>query len=197
MRIPGRLRLTILISAVVVLSGLVYVLNFPSGRPSVSRETGEVAGVVAGALSPLKLSSSAFPDQGKIPLRYTCDGENVSPPLEIANVPEAAAGLALLVEDIDAPSGSFWHYFLGNLDPRLEIIGEKTVPDGAFLGENDFGQTAYGGPCPPSGTHRYLFRLYALDRKLPLLSENTKGRLQVLMNGHILAQTILTGLYSR
>lgn len=186
-----------LFGLVVILSGVLG-LNHWRKRPSAGeRNEGEKVGSVAGALSPLKLRSPAFADQEEIPPRYTCDGENVNPPLEIGNVPEMAKSLALLVEDMDTPTGSFWHWFVGNIDPRLGFIRENNIPGGSFLGLNDFSRKAYGGPCPPSGRHRYLFRLYALDKELPFFAAATKRELTELLRNHVLAQTALTGFYRR
>lgn len=190
--------LTLAFFGLVVILGGVFVLNHWGTRASVGEQNkGGGAGRVAGALSPLKLQSPAFADQEEIPPRYTCDGENVNPPLEIKDVPQEAKSLALLLEDVDASGGSFWHWFVGNIDPRLKLIRENSVPAGSFLGLNDFGRKAYGGPCPPSGRHRYLFRLYALDKELPFLATAIKRELMALLQDHILAQTTLTGFYRR
>src|SRR5690348_1063049 len=109
----------------------------------------------------LQLTSAAFTNNGVIPVRYTCNGQNLSPPLTIADVPNGAKSLALILHDPDAPRGNFTHWLLWNVGPQLSSLAEGTVPAGARQGMADFGKVAYGGPCPPSGTHRYMFDLYA------------------------------------
>jgi Raf kinase inhibitor-like YbhB/YbcL family protein len=143
----------------------------------------------------MTISSPAFTNGGNIPSKYTCDGANVSPPLELHDVPATAKSLALIVDDPDAPSGTFTHWFVWNIDPK-----EKTIAEGARFphqGINDFGRTGYGGPCPPSGTHRYFFKLFALDRELALPSGPKRGRLETEMKGHVVARAELMGRYAR
>ena len=111
----------------------------------------------------MRISTPAFENGGDIPLRYTCDGENISPPLVIDDVPTEAKSLALIVEDPDAPRGTFIHWVMWGLEPTIHDVPEGKVPLKARQIKNDFGAPRYGGPCPPSGTHRYYFRLFALD----------------------------------
>lgn len=144
----------------------------------------------------MRLSSPAFGDQQRIPGKFTCDGENTSPPLEIANVPDKAKSLALVLEDPDAPYGTFIHWTLWNLSPRLSRIEENQEPRESVCGKNSWGHNRYGGPCPPTGTHRYEFRLYALDTYLDISGSSNRDQLQDAMEGHILAVARLTGLYS-
>lgn len=143
----------------------------------------------------MQLSSPAFAHQGTIPAKYTCDGVNASPPLAISGVPPRADSLVLLVEDPDAPGGTFVHWVVYDIPPATEKIPENTAP--GTMGINNFRQTAYGGPCPPSGTHRYYFRLYALDRKLDLSPGRSKKQVEQAMTGHVLAQAELMGRYAR
>ncbi len=145
----------------------------------------------------LKISSQAFVHNGYIPARYTCDGNDVNPPLEIANVPAEAKSLALIVDDPDAPVGMWVHWVAWNIDPATREIGEDSVPRSAMQGKNDWKRSSYGGPCPPSGVHRYFFKLYALDTRLNLGAGTTKKDLEKAMQGHILASTELIGLYKR
>ena len=152
--------------------------------------------------SVMKLTSSDFQQGGGIPSRYTCDGQNVSPPLAWEDVPAVAKSLALISDDPDAPMGTWVHWVLWNLPPDTRQLGEgfptgATLPDGAMQGTTDFGRTGYGGPCPPSGAHRYFFKLYALDAMLSLKPGSTKAQLEAAMNGHILAQAELMGTYQR
>lgn len=145
----------------------------------------------------LKLSSSAFKHNDSIPSKYTCDGADVNPPLVIENAPLNAKSLALIVDDPDAPSGNWVHWVVWNIDPTTNEIRENTVPSGALQGINDFRRHDYGGPCPPSGTHRYFFKLYALDMMLGLGPKANKAELERAMKGHVIAQVELIGLYRR
>ena len=145
----------------------------------------------------LKVTSSAFSDGGKIPKKYTCDDSNVNPPLRIENLPNAVKSLALIVDDPDAPGGTWTHWLLWNIDPKATEIGEHSVPQNAVQGTSDFGDARYGGPCPRSGAHRYYFRAYALDATLSLPSSATKSAVEKAMAGHIIAQGSLMGTYSR
>jgi Raf kinase inhibitor-like YbhB/YbcL family protein len=145
----------------------------------------------------LKISSPVFENNGKIPQKYTCDGKDVNPPLKIENVPPSAKSLALIVDDPDAPAGMWVHWVLWNIDPKTGGIEENTAPKGALQGVNDFRKHNYGGPCPPSGTHRYFFKLYALDSPLNLGTDSKKTDVEKAMKGHILAQSEIIGLYKR
>ena len=144
----------------------------------------------------MELSSRAFEHGERIPPRYTCDGPNVSPPLTIAGVPQGARALALVMDDPDAPAGTWDHWVVWNIPPETVEIAEDTEPEGV-QGITDFGVPGYGGPCPPSGTHRYQFRLYALDRELDLAEGSTKDQLETVVKEHVLAEARLTGLYRR
>jgi Raf kinase inhibitor-like YbhB/YbcL family protein len=146
---------------------------------------------------PLVLSSSVFSYNAMIPATYTCDGVNINPQLSIGNIPEGTKSFALLVDDPDAPVGDWVHWIAFNISPDVKSISEGSVPSGAIQGKNDFGVNAYGGPCPPSGTHGYMFKLYALDTKLSIGVGSTKFQLLSAMNGHILDQAYLKGNYSR
>jgi len=145
----------------------------------------------------LKIISSAFPSDGSIPAKYTCDGADLSPPLEIGDVPAPAKSLALIVDDPDAPVGNWVHWVVWNIDPGIREVGEGKVPARGIEGKNDWGRNSYGGPCPPSGTHRYFFKLFALDTTLNLGHATTKKDLERAMEGHILARGQLIGLYKR
>lgn len=146
----------------------------------------------------LSLISFTFKDGETIPAKYTCSGENVNPPLTISGVPQEAQSLVLIVDDPDAPMGTWDHWILFNIDPTVTAIEEDAVPAGALQGTTSFGERKYGGPCPPPGpAHRYLFKLYALDTKLNLEAGAGKLQIEEEMAGHILAQTQLMGLYSR
>ena len=142
----------------------------------------------------LTVYSTVFSHKGHIPSEYTCDGKDINPPLEVENIPEGTKSLALIMEDPDAPRGTFDHWLVWNISPN-EAISEQTNP--GISGTNDFGKTGYGGPCPPSGVHRYFFKVYALDSKLELLAGADKKTLLEAMNGHILSEGEIMGLYQR
>jgi len=144
----------------------------------------------------MKITSSAFQEGANIPSKFTCDGENTSPPLQIADIPSEAKSLALVVDDPDAPSGLFTHWAVWNIPPQTTAVGEGNAPKGV-QGTNDFGKSGYGGPCPPSGTHRYYFKVFALDRELDLPFGAKRGQLDAAMKGHVVAQGELIGRYSR
>lgn len=145
----------------------------------------------------LKISSPAFEHNGSIPAKYTCDGADLNPPLLIGAVPEGTKSLALIVDDPDAQGGAWVHWVLWNISPNTADIREGSLPKGAQEGVNDFRRHAYGGPCPPSGTHRYFFRLYALDTLLTLAPGARRADLERAMKGHVLAQAELMGLYKK
>ena len=145
------------------------------------------------------ISSSAFAHEGEIPIEYTGEGEDLTPPLKWAGVPEGCQSLALIVDDPDAPDPKapkmvYVHWVLYNLPPGAGGVGEK-LPAGTLEGLNDWKRTGYGGPMPPIGRHRYFFKLYALDVELPDLGEPTKEELLKAMKGHVLDETVLMGTY--
>ncbi|HOZ56103.1 MAG: putative kinase inhibitor protein [Parcubacteria group bacterium ADurb.Bin316] len=143
----------------------------------------------------MQLQSEAFGNNQKIPDKYTCNGANVNPPLLIFDAPQGAKTLALVVDDPDSLPSNWSHWLVWNIDPTTKSIIEDSVPLGATEGMTDFGRAGYGGPCPPSGTHRYFFKLYALDNILNLSSDADKKDLETAIDGHILDQAILIGLY--
>ena len=144
----------------------------------------------------MKITSPAFQEGGNIPSKFTCDSGNTSPPLQIADVPSGAKSLVLIADDPDAPSGLFTHWMAWNISPQTNAIAEGSAPKGVH-GTNDFGRSGYGGPCPPSGTHRYYFKIFALDRELDLPAGTKRSQLDAAIKGHIVAQGELMGRYSR
>lgn len=148
-------------------------------------------------MNTLKISSTAFKHNKMIPEKYTCDGADKSPPLAFEGVPENAKSLALIVDDPDAPRGTWVHWVVWNIDPGTKGIAEGSVPEEALQGMNDYRRLDYGGPCPPSGTHRYFFKLYALDTPLHMGKGAAKTDLEKSMKGHILAQAEIIGLYRK
>jgi Raf kinase inhibitor-like YbhB/YbcL family protein len=150
----------------------------------------------------IKVTSVAFQQGQPIPRAYSCSGVNVSPPLEWTGVPKAAKTIAIVVDDPDAPGGPWVHWLLYNVP--ADNIGfvenvpmSETLKAGGFQGKNDFGKIGYGGPCPPSGTHRYFFKLYAVDAELPLTAGATRADLEKALAGHVLAQGELMGTFQK
>jgi Raf kinase inhibitor-like YbhB/YbcL family protein len=152
----------------------------------------------------LTLTSTAFADGGEIPRLYTCQGQDISPPLAWNGVPPGAKSLVLIVDDPDAPDPAkpqrTWvHWVLYNLPPDAAGLAEAVpaagLPPGTETGLNDWGRTDFGGPCPPIGRHRYFHKLYALDIRVGSLSSPTKGAVEAAMKGHVLAQATLMGTY--
>lgn len=150
--------------------------------------------------NPFTLKSTAFKDGAVIPAKHACDGDDVSPFLEIRNPPAGTATFALIVDDPDATRGTpFTHWLLWNIPGNTQYLAEDSIPQGAVQGMNDFGRIGWGGPCPPRGAapHRYQFTIYALDTSLSLSPGGTKDELLALMEGHVLGKAVLTGLYAR
>lgn len=145
----------------------------------------------------MKLTSPAFGHNQDIPSKFTCDGENVNPPLSFLDIPENTKSLVLIVDDPDAQAKIWIHWTVFNIDPTVSEIAKNCVPQGGVEGMTDFGKPGYGGPCPPSGTHRYFFKLYALDITLNLSQNADKKAIEDAMQGHIFASAELVGLYSR
>lgn len=142
------------------------------------------------------LTSPAFVDGTAIPSAYTCDGKNVHPELQILGVPEGTKSLALIVDDPDSPTGTWDHWIVFNIPATTTLI-EEGKSTGGVEGVTTFGTTGYGGPCPGQGEHHYQFKLYALDTMLDLQEGATKQAVEQSMQGHILAETKLVGLYTR
>jgi hypothetical protein len=150
----------------------------------------------------IQVTSTAFKEGEMIPRQYTCDGKDVSPPLAWSGVPQETKSIALICDDPDAPMGTWVHWVLFNLPPTSSSLSEgvsssRSLDNGGKHGKNDFRKLGYGGPCPPGGTHRYYFKLYALDSMLTLDSGISKADLVKAMQGHILAEGQLRGKYKR
>lgn len=149
----------------------------------------------------MKLTSPVFKHEGKIPLKYTCDGENINPPLTITDVPSGTKSMVLIMDDPDVPKylrkdGMWDHWIVFNIPPGLRDVKEGKEPEGVH-GIGTGGNLKYSGPCPPDREHRYFFKLYALDTELNLPEKATKQHVEKAMEGHILAQTQLMGQYER
>ena len=145
----------------------------------------------------MTIASPAFGNCQMIPKIYTCDGENINPALNFSNISQRAKSLALIVDDPDAPAGTWAHWIVFNIQPTTKKIEQNSVPAGSTMGTNSFGKSEYGGPCPPSGTHRYFFKLYALDTMFKADTQTTETTLMNEMHGHILDQAQIVGLYRR
>jgi Raf kinase inhibitor-like YbhB/YbcL family protein len=154
---------------------------------------------------PLTITSAAFTHDGKIPTKYTCEGDDISPPLAWTGVPAGTKSLVLIVDDPDAPDPkapkmTWVHWVLYNLPPSASHLTESAgshLPPGTMTGINDWKRASYGGPCPPIGRHRYFHKLYALDTTLAELTSPTKAAVEAAMHGHILAQATLMGTYEK
>jgi Raf kinase inhibitor-like YbhB/YbcL family protein len=145
----------------------------------------------------MKISSSAFQEGGTIPEKFSKNGQNVSPELRVEGAPAEAKSLALIVDDPDTPVGLFTHWLVWNIDPKTIEIAENSPPNGAVQGTNDYPNLGYGGPQPPSGTHRYYFKIFALDRVLDLKSGAKRREVDAAMRGHVIGQGELMGRYSK
>ncbi len=145
----------------------------------------------------IKIASPVFNNGQSIPKKYTCKGQGINPPLTIDGVPTNSKSLVLIVDDPDAPSGTFTHWLVWNIDLNLKEIKENSVPTNGIQGTNDFGENKYGAPCPPFGTHRYYFRIYALDTKLNLQQTTKRSGLEEAIKNHMLENGELMGKYSR
>jgi Raf kinase inhibitor-like YbhB/YbcL family protein len=189
MKSPGSLILTVVwvVVAIVGCAPASQAVNQTGGGPEMQ----------------IQLSSTAFNESEAIPVTYTCDGENISPPLSWASAPQDTQSLALIVDDPDAPSGTFVHWVAFNLSPKLSSLSEGASSPGSqdtagTPGTNSFRKSGYAGPCPPRGKpHRYFFKIYALDILLGLKSGASKADVEKAMQGHILAQGQLMGTYGR
>lgn len=182
----------LLIFILIVFLGVVFLIS-----NGLSKQTNTKSLKVFHPKTMLKITSPVFLEGGLISQKYTCKGENISPPLIIENVPTEAKSLVLIVDDPDAPMGTFTHWLVWNIDPKLKKIEENSTPAGAVVGENDFGQIGYGGPCPPNGIHRYYFKIFALDKVLDLPSGSTRNQLELVIKDHILEQTEIMGRFGQ
>jgi Raf kinase inhibitor-like YbhB/YbcL family protein len=158
--------------------------------------------LLGGQKMEISIMSSAFENAGQIPTKYTCDGENVSPPLSWKNLPSGTKSIAIINDDPDAPMGTWVHWVIYNIPANSSGLPEnikplEKLPDGTMQGRNSWGKIGYGGPCPPSGTHRYFFKIYALDKVLELKPGATKEELLKAMKGHIIGEGQFYGKYSR
>ena len=188
-------RIIFLLLAIVLLSACA-----PSVPTTTEQTTTDPLGLEEAV--PIELTSSAFTQGQPIPEKYTCKAEDISPALSWGEPPAGTQSFALIMDDPDAPVGTWVHWVLFNIPASTRDLPEAfpsdaTLPDGSMSGNSSFGGPGYGGPCPPSGTHRYFFKLYALDEMLAISVGATKGELEKAMAGHILAQAELMGTFSK
>lgn len=183
--------LAVLLAGMLMISGCI---QNESERPASKESPGTGQGNESMNIQSIKVFSSAFESNGTIPKKYTCSGESINPPLGFQGIPEEARSLVLIMDDPDAPMKTFTHWIVWNIGPVAKI-DEDSIP--GIEGMNDFRKIGYSGPCPPSGTHRYFFRIYALDKQLELKEGTSRKELENAMIGHIIAEGELMGKCSK
>jgi len=189
-----RIKLTRVLTFTVILLSLLFAISTMTAcKEKIATEEVSIEEKVGKGV--MKIESPSFRNNEMIPSKYTCDGANVNPPLLISGTPEDAKSLVLIVDDPDAPSKTWVHWVVWNIDPNTKEIPENTIPEGAVEGMTDFGKQGYGGPCPPSGIHHYHFKIYALDITISLDSSASVVDIKEAMQGHILDSAELIGLY--
>jgi len=197
-------RMVVMMIALLAAGGCAEKAEKPAYTPQAEKTERPAEGkdVSTGGENLMKITSTAFAHEGAIPSRFTCDGQDISPELSWSDVPAGAKSLALINDDPDAPVGLWVHWVLYNIPATAKGLPEnvdktlKPLPDGSVQGTSSWGRTGYGGPCPPSGTHRYFFKLYALDTTLDI-GPAKKDQLEQAMKGHVLAEAQLMGRYAR
>lgn len=177
---------------IILLTGALFVAIRTLSKPT-SMTIPKNSGTIS---SSMQITSPAFENNGSIPSVYTCDGADANPPLALSSIPQNAKSLVLILDDPDAPGGTWDHWIVFNIPPTVKEIQENSTPQGVE-GMTSWGRPGYGGPCPPSGTHHYHVKLYALDTMLSLTRFATKADVEAAMKDHILAQSELVGLYKR
>lgn len=192
-RVNMKIVAVFLVVASIIFSGCAEVKKIPSPE-DVNNTLKEIDYIGVVDVAEINVSSSAFENNGMIPRKYTCDGENINPPLEFADIPDGTKSLVLIVDDPDAPMGTFTHWVIWGIEPGVKIE-ENSVP--GIEGRNSFRKVSYGGPCPPSGTHRYFFTVYALDADINMKPGASRNEVEKAMEGHIIAKGQLMGKYSR
>ncbi len=193
-RKAGAVFLVFLLAGVLLISGCIKneQAEVPADEQSETSDAGK--GDENMDIQIIKVFSSAFESNSTIPRKYTCYGENINPPLEFANIPEETESLVLIMDDPDSPMNPFTHWIVWNIEPVAKIE-EDSIP--GIEGINNFRKIGYGGPCPSSGTHRYFFRVYALDRQLELKAGAGRKELESEMIGHIIGEGELMGKYGK
>ena len=180
-------------AVVMILLGVIAAGIYYFGDKNLSANKGKLKNLE----NNMKISAGAFAEGQPISKQFTCDGADKNPQLAINGIPGGTKSLALIMDDPDAPRGTFVHWVMWNIPAGTDLIGENSVPNGAIQGLNSSGKTGYIGPCPPSGTHRYFFKLYALDAALDIGKNSDKAALESAMKGHIISQSQTFGVYRR
>ncbi|MGM5481745.1 MAG: YbhB/YbcL family Raf kinase inhibitor-like protein [Nanobdellota archaeon] len=183
------------IALLIILSGCSSPVDTSSG--DVLNESYDATSHGGESMASLTISSPAFGEQEHIPKKYSCKGDDINPELTFQDIPDGTESLVLIMDDPDAPGGTFDHWVLFDIPAATSSIKEDSVPDNATEGSNSFGNVGYGGPCPPSGTHRYQFKLYAVDTTIELPEGATKDDVLEAIDGHVLEDDMLTGLFSK
>ena len=191
-RKAGAVDLLYLFAGVILISGCIKSEQVETPANNKSSDAGK--GDESVDIRIIKVFSNAFESNSTIPKKYTCNGENINPPLEFTNIPEETESLVLIMDDPDSPMNPFTHWIVWNIEPVAKIE-EDSIP--GVEGMNNFRKIGYGGPCPSSGTHRYYFRVYALDRQLELKAGSGRKELESEMIGHIIAEGELMGKYGK
>lgn len=184
--------ITLLIASIVVLT-IIILLFLQKNRLAEKKKFA----TLQQSNTPMKIVSPLFMDGDNIPARFTCQGENVNPPLQFIEVPHEAESLVLIMDDPDAPMGTWVHWTIYEMERTETFIDVNSKPKTGIEGMTSFGKPGYGGPCPPSGTHRYFFKLYALNSKLHLPDNADKKQIEAAMEGHVLQQAELMGKFSK
>lgn len=198
-------RVVIVIIVIIILALAALIVYRNSGGKTTTFNAPPPANTQINTTTPMTISSPAFLDSQAIPKQFTCDGDGINPALQFTDVPGEAKSLALLVEDPDAPTGTWIHWLMWNIPSTVTEIAQNSVPPGAVQGQGSSGQNVFGAPCPPTpmpgsglvGIHHYIFTVYALDSKLTLPSYSTAENLHSAMQGHIITQAQIIGLYGR
>lgn len=185
--------LIILAGIAVVVAGILFSRTFLKKTPTTEPDPIPTLSAPTG----FTVSSPAFSNYSQIPDIYTCEGQNISPPINIYNVPEFTQSMVLVISDLDAPKGTFIHWLIWNITPDTTEIAQGSMPPGTGAGVNDFNHTEYSGPCPPSGEHRYELKIYALDKYLVFTEKARMPDVLDQMNTHVIAETQFYGIYSR
>lgn len=179
------MRKTVIIIAIILVFAIAYFLLAKSNEIEMPKEN-----------NGFSITSPAFQEKTYVPAKYSCDGKNILPPLSISKMPAESKSLILIIDDPDAPRGAWTHLLVWNISPKTTEIKEGEIPPGT-IGRNSSGEFRYDGPCPPNGTHRYFFKVYALDTILNLDKNSGADELNKAVFGHILAEANLIGLYKR
>jgi len=182
---------------IILIAVAILLFTNKSKNDNVKEPVSQNTGTKESLKSNMKIISPVFENNQSIPKKYSCDGENVNPPLQFVDIPQNAKSLVLIVDDPDAPNGTFDHWVVFNIDPKTTEIKENSTPDNGVVGLSSIGSSKWVSPCPPSGTHRYFFKLYALDIILDISQSSDKKAATDAIKGHIIAESELIGLYSR